>query len=115
MPTDDLGRILRESDPWSGDVEPALTRDVHAQIVAADRTLGARARTRRRRVATIAAAGLLIGVPTAAVAGVHFAAQTGFFGSPGMTEEDTSEWIDVCADDFPAYFATSASASAASF
>ena len=54
---------------------------------------------RKRRVAAIAA--VFVIVPGVAVAGQQFVARTGVFGAPGMTENDTSEWINVCAADFP--------------
>ena len=54
---------------------------------------------RKRRIAAIAA--VFVIVPGAAVAGQQFVARTGVFGAPGMTENDTSEWINVCAADFP--------------
>ena len=54
---------------------------------------------RKRRIAAMAAAFVIL--PGVAVAGQQFVARTGVFGAPGMTENDTSEWINVCAADFP--------------
>lgn len=54
---------------------------------------------RRRRIAAVAA--VFVVVPGVAVAGQQFVARTGIFGASGMTENDTSEWINVCAADFP--------------
>ncbi len=53
---------------------------------------------RRVAVAGLAAAALL---GTAAFTfGDELAARTGLFGSPGMTENDTSEWLNTGASDF---------------
>lgn len=54
---------------------------------------------RKRRIVAVAAAFVI--VPGVAVAGQQFVARTGVFGAPGMTENDTSEWINACASDFP--------------
>ena len=105
MHTDDLDQLLRSADPWPGDVPTALTREVTAQVIAADRGAAAKVRSRRPLAAVIAAA-LLVAVPTTAYASYQLAARTGLFGSPGMTEEDTSEWINVCSADLSTYMKT---------
>lgn len=75
----------------------ALAREV-VQVSRRGRAL--RLSARRRRIVGVAAA--LVIVPGTAVAAGQFVARTGVFGHPGKTEEDTSEWINVCARDFPA-------------
>lgn len=65
MHTDDLDQLLRSADPWPGDVPTALTREVTAQVIAADRGAAAKVRSRRPLAAVIAAA-LLVAVPTTA-------------------------------------------------
>ncbi|PWJ45152.1 hypothetical protein SAMN06264364_1602 [Quadrisphaera granulorum] len=63
------------------------------------RRRGRRRLSRGARVGLIALAGTLALSGTAAAA-VH-AARTGWFGAPGMTENDTTEWLDSSAPDFP--------------
>jgi hypothetical protein len=49
----------------------------------------------------------LVAVPSAAAAAViHFHAETGIFGKPGFTENDTSQYINMCASDIATYMAT---------
>ena len=72
---------------------------VKANDDARKRTAPARRRRSRRTVASLAlAATLLVGGATAA-AGGWTSAHTGFFGHTGETENDTSEWLDLRADD----------------
>ena len=109
---DQLGTMLTRIDPYAGsspsshELASASVAVAHA-VVAADRAaaLQARRAKRRNRLVALALAGTVV-VPTSAWAGYHFAAQSGLFGAPGMTENDTSEFIDVCASDFPDFFAT---------
>lgn len=110
--TDPLATLLRQTDPYAGhDATPetltAASVALASEVVDADRLAQARARsTRRRRRIGFAAVAASLAVPATAWASYHFAAQSGWFGAPGMTENDTSEWINVCAADFPDYFAT---------
>jgi hypothetical protein len=63
-------------------------------------------RRRSKRLVALGAAGMIL-VPGAAVAAtMHFTAQTGQYGRPGMTENDTSEFINMCAPDIRAFVAT---------
>lgn len=103
MTEDTLSDLLIAADPGASAVSTDWAGLAH-DVVRAERTRAAahRRTVRRRRVA---AAGLaaLITVPTAAWAADRFFAQTGERGSPGMSENDTSEWVDPCAADFGAY------------
>jgi hypothetical protein len=76
-----------------------------ATVAALARTIAtgepARPRSRRRfalRVAAIAVAA--IAIPVASAVGYGISAHTGLFGSPGMTENDTTEWLRTDAPDF---------------
>lgn len=60
---------------------------------------GPRRSRRPRRAVSIALAAVLVGAPTAAAA-YSWTAHTGVFGDPTTSEEDASEWLDVCAPDF---------------
>jgi len=100
---DDLEKILRASAP-PVDVEAsgAAARDV-ASAVAKEYRRRPRRLTRRAVVVTVGA--LLI--PAVAAAGVlHFTAETGQYGKPGFTENDTSQYINMCASDINKYVAT---------
>ncbi|MDX6556072.1 MAG: hypothetical protein QOD86_2267 [Miltoncostaeaceae bacterium] len=61
----------------------------------------ARRRRGRRRTVAMVLAVLAAGAGTAA-AGTQLAARTGWFGDPGLTEEDGSEWLRTDAPDFGA-------------
>ena len=63
-------------------------------------------RSRRRRLVALGAAGAVLLPGVAAAATVHFAAETGHYGPAGMTENDTSQYINMCAADFPSYVAS---------
>jgi hypothetical protein len=110
--TDHLDTLLKASDPYaaspaSRDVITEASVAVATAVVAEDRSLQGRARAaRRRRRIALATAFAAVAVPATAWAGYTFAAQSGLFGAPHQTENDTSEWIKVCAADFPEYFAT---------
>jgi hypothetical protein len=54
----------------------------------------------------VVAAAVVIPTAAAAAAVVHFRAETGQYGKPGYTENDTSEYIDMCASDIRRYVAT---------
>ena len=100
------------------DVEQRLTAAAPAvraerfgglSVAVADEVLRTGHRPRRRwsRGWIAAAVAAAIVVPGTAVAtGVHFAAETGRFGRPGMTENDTSQYIDMCAPDITEYVTT---------
>ena len=99
-----------DSPPGLAGVDASWAAEASAQIaaavVAADRGASLRRRRTRRRTRLVALAlSAAVVVPTGAWA-AGFLAQTGLFGAPGQTENDTSEFIDVCASDFPAYYAT---------
>lgn len=113
-PTDDLEQLLANARPTVDELTDqryaSLTREmaretVHAERVRSGRVLADRRRVNgRRRLLAVGLAAALAVPATAWASG--FLAQTGWFGAPGMTENDTSEWIDVCAEDFPEYFRT---------
>lgn len=87
---DDLEEMLRASAP-PVDVQASgvAARDV-ASAVAKEYRRRPRRLTRRVVVGTVGA--LLI--PAVAAAGVlHFSAETGQYGKPGFTENDTSQYI----------------------
>lgn len=93
---DPLTRSPGELAEWS----LALAREVAATTP--DRRWWRRPHGRGAVVAAAVAA--LIVVPAGAYAGsMIFDAQTGTYGAPGGTEEDTSEWIDMCATDVDEY------------
>lgn len=105
---DNLEQLLRGSRPQQS-VEEATGYATHSRslahdIVQLERQQGARRVTQRRRRLIGIAAAAAVPIPSTAWA-AGYLAQTGWFGAPGMTENDTSEWIDVCAADFPEYFA----------
>src|SRR3954469_25013529 len=79
---------------------PVAVHDASAAAARVPRT--PRAAKRRRRIIATAAVTATLGaasVGVAAAAGA-FGAHTGLFGSPGMTENDTSEYLDLNAPDF---------------
>ncbi|CAI7974241.1 conserved hypothetical protein [Frankia sp. Hr75.2] len=77
---------------------PARSGQPHRPGLMSVRAPGDRSARRRVVVAGLAAAALL---GTAAFTfGDELAARTGLFGSPGMTENDTSEWLNTGASDF---------------
>lgn len=109
----DLDRLLTAADPLKShpfrkdDDLAAMASDVASDVVAHSRRsrLKRLVRPRRRALALGLAVGL-VAVPTTAWATVQFLAETGQYGAPGMTENDTSQLIRVCAPDFPAFYAT---------
>jgi len=118
LPDDDLAMLLTGADPltaWTDLAAPeawvAVTAERSVAVAAAVVTSSRRSRarrvvaTRRRRIIAVGLATVVL-APTTAYAAHRFLAQTGAFGKPGMTENDTSEWIQVCASDFPAYVLT---------
>ena len=101
---DDLKEMLRASAP------PIRVEDAGAAAreVASAVTKHYRPRPRRltRRGVAIAAIGAVL-IPAAAAAAVlHFTAETGQYGKPGFTENDTSQYINMCASDIGQYVAT---------
>lgn len=109
--TDDLAELLTDSRPQrppeAEDLYASHSRAMARDVVHHERTRAARRRGRllsRKRLIGITAAVAVAAPATAWASG--FLAQTGWFGAPGMTENDTSEFIDICATDFPQYFQT---------
>jgi hypothetical protein len=101
---DDLEEMLRASAPIVS-VEGCETaaREVASEV--AERYRPHRKHRKRRTLAAVATAMVLI--PAAAAAAVvHFTAETGRFGSPGFTENDTSQYINMCASDIGRYVTT---------
>lgn len=101
----DLDQRLRAADPAAEAVDElehlslAMVREVIAGMAPHRPRL-----PRRGRGAIVGAVvAILLGVPAAYAGSRLFAAETGQYGAPGMTENDTSQFIDVCAADFPAY------------
>jgi hypothetical protein len=60
-----------------------------------------RRRRTTRKVAALALAGVIVASAGAAAA-VKGGALTGLFGTPGSTEMDRSEYVDIAASNFPA-------------
>lgn len=100
----DLDARLRRSTP---PVDVAACSDAVTEMV--DEITSTRRRpvlgSRKRRLAAISAAAFVF-VPTVAVAAVHFAAETGQFGTAGATENDRSQYINMCSPDIASYAAT---------
>jgi RNA polymerase sigma-70 factor (ECF subfamily) len=105
-PPDDLDRLLAEHA--GPDVDALDTPEINTALDAlGDRILAGETRElprRRRRGAVVAAsaalaAALAVGAPAAAnLIGLH----TGAFGLPGMTENDTSEFLRMDSPEMPA-------------
>jgi len=99
----ELENILRASAPQV-DVEACggAARDL-ASEVAENCRRGPRRISRRALVVTV---GVLL-IPATAAAGVlTYTAETGQYGKPGFTENDTSQYINMCASDIAQYVAT---------
>ncbi|HEX3900389.1 MAG TPA: hypothetical protein VHW74_14575 [Mycobacteriales bacterium] len=60
----------------------------------------------RKRMIAVGAAGMILVPGVAVAATLHFTAETGHYGPPGLTESDTSEFINMCAPDIRAFVAT---------
>ncbi len=99
----DIENILRASAP-SVEVEGcgAVARDLASEV-----TKSYRRRPRRfSRRAVVVTVGVLL-IPAAAAASVlTYSAETGQYGKPGFTENDTSQYINMCASDIGQYVAT---------
>lgn len=105
-PPDDLDRLLAEQSGAS--VDALDTPEINAALDALGERIqagetGLPPRRRRRRVALIGAAALAaalaVGAPAAADwLGLH----TGEYGLPGMTENDTSEYLRMNSPEMPA-------------
>lgn len=102
----ELTALLIATDP-DAVAPPDRDRLTGLSLAMAREVASAEPRRERRRFTTrrLAAVGVaaLVAVPTGAWAADRFLAQTGEFGAPGMTENDTSEWIDLCATDLGTY------------
>jgi hypothetical protein len=101
---DDLEEMVRAAAPPVS-VEGA---GVAAREVASAVAKRYRPRSRRltRRGFAIAAVGAVLLPATAAAAVLHFTAETGQYGKPGLTENDTSQYINMCASDIARYVGT---------
>jgi hypothetical protein len=101
---DDLEEMVRAAAP------PVIVEGagVAAREVASAVAKQYRPRPRRltRRGIAIAAVGAVLIPATAAAAVLHFTAETGQYGKPGFTENDTSQYINMCAPDIAQYIAT---------
>lgn len=99
----DVENILRASTPLidvDGCGEPA--RDLASEVVKNYR----RHPRRFSRRAMLVTVGVLL-IPAAAAASVlTYSAETGQYGKPGFTENDTSQYINMCASDIGQYVAT---------
>ncbi|MGD0198229.1 MAG: hypothetical protein ABSC56_10045 [Solirubrobacteraceae bacterium] len=100
---DDLEELLRASAPIV-DVEACGPQARQVAIAVAGRRRFSPRWLRRRVLAT--AAGLVLVPAVAAAAVLHFSAETGRYGLPGFTENDTSQYINMCAGDISQYVAT---------
>lgn len=100
---DELDRLLATAafahDDLFDDLLVAAVRDVVAATPIPSDRRERRPRRRGRRWAAVAVA--VVGVSTTAAFAYHrTTARTGIFGPAGMTENDTSEWLDSGAADF---------------
>ena len=106
MTTDPDLTALVAADPAAGvDLDPVRASNLLRAAVDAEKAANARGGKRwRRRVAGVVAGVLVVGVgvPVGAYAGSYLT-RTGEYGAPGATENDTSEWLDPLAPDFPDY------------
>jgi hypothetical protein len=101
---DDLEELLRASAP-AVEVRGSDAAFARVALAVAGRRRFSPRLWRRRSLVTVLA-GLVL-VPAVAAAGVlHFTAETGIFGHAGMTENDTSQYIDLCAGDISHYVKT---------
>jgi hypothetical protein len=112
-PRGGIERLLADANPVDREDLAAFESargfdDLFDRIVAVDalddarnRTDPARRRRTRRTVASLALAATLLAGGATAAAAKWSSAHTGEFGQPGMTENDTSEWLDLGADDAP--------------
>ena len=94
--TDDLTALLTASRP---PVDEAALREVSVELAreTVRTSRAARARRRRRLVGVVAA--IAVAVPATAAA-TYWTTHTGEHGDPSLSEENASEWLDVCAPDF---------------
>ena len=79
---------------------------VHAMLDEVTATGGRPSWLSRHKLAAAAAVAAVFLPGAAFAAAVQFAAQTGEYGAPGMTETDTSQFIDMCAADIDSYMAS---------
>jgi hypothetical protein len=91
MITDPLDRLLEATATASG-VSPSAELDAALEDMAGQIKRNSQARSRRRRTVVVAAIAGSIALATPAAAG-WVSARTGWFGSPGITENDTSEFL----------------------
>ncbi|MCE1180388.1 MAG: hypothetical protein LWW86_15345 [Micrococcales bacterium] len=88
-------------DPEAGALSATLAREIiHTDR---ERAAGALRRRRNRRAAIGVALAALVIAPPAAYATHRYLVQTGTFGQAELSEEDGSEWVDVCKPDLAAY------------
>lgn len=104
-----LDTLIREADPYAGrpPLPDAAAREwsvpLVAEVVATTRGPVRLLGTRRRRLAAVSVA-VLMAVPLGAVAKDRMLAHTGTYNAPGgESGPGTSEMMEICADDFPAY------------
>jgi len=106
-----LDALLRAANPvsdgqaaaWSLDREldevfQAVVKDVGVDLSAKRK---ARPRRARRTLVAGAVAGAVLAAGGVAAAAVWTSAHTGRHGTAGLSENDTSEWLDVAGEDFP--------------
>lgn len=92
---DEVGALMRAS---GADVDTQRLQQPSAQL-ARDVARTVRRRRSPRRAVAISLAAIVVAVPTTA-AGYAWTTHTGVFGDPNRSEEDGSEWLDMCAPDF---------------
>jgi hypothetical protein len=101
---DEFEKMLRASAPTI-DIENAgaVAREVASAVAQ-----GSQPRRKRvsRKAVVIATIGAVLIPVAAAAAALGFAAETGQYGKPGFTENDTSQYINMCASDINSYVAT---------
>ncbi|EFC85911.1 hypothetical protein [Parafrankia sp. EUN1f] len=104
--SEDVGRLVDElasAVVRTGRAEPSAGSAHRAATTRAPRhnpTWADQAGARRRRVLVATLATLALLGTAAFTFGDDLVARTGMFGSPGMTENDTSEWLNTRASDF---------------
>ncbi|MEU3455185.1 hypothetical protein ABZ671_16560 [Micromonospora sp. NPDC006766] len=101
----ELDRLLRSADPGPGPNVTALVDEIGQAVMVADpiRSTDRRGAGRGRRWSAAAVVGVVAALLTATTAVAYTAlvsARTGEYGKPGVTENDTSEWLRSDGDDF---------------
>ena len=90
--TDDLTALLTASRP---PVDEAALREASVELARETVRASRAARARRRRRLAGVVAVVAVVVPATAAA-TYWSTHTGEYGDPSLSEENASEWLDVC-------------------